>query len=169
MFCNQCGSPLGADQLVCPTCGRSIAETRATVEIRTRVFQHLNLLAIFWFVLAAFRIILAAIMFALAALSRMGDMQTRMFGPILFGGIGAFLLVLGAATAVTGYGLLKIRPWGRVLTLVMSFVNLLEIPLGAALSIYTLVILLPSVAGEEYERLAARGRTATNSWPARAQ
>ena len=57
MFCNQCGSPLGADQLVCPTCGRSIAETRTTVEIRTRVPQHLNLLAIFWFVLAAFRII----------------------------------------------------------------------------------------------------------------
>ncbi len=54
-----------------------------------------------------------------------------------------------------GYGLLKVRPWARVPSIVLGFLALLHIPLGTALGIYTLVILLPSEAGREYQRIAA--------------
>jgi len=40
------------------------------------------------------------------------------------------------------------------LTLVLGFVSLIHIPFGTALGIYTIWVLLPAKADEEYRRLA---------------
>ena len=40
-----------------------------------------------------------------------------------------------------GIGLLKLRPWGRILGIVMSIVNLLYIPIGTIVGIYGLWVL----------------------------
>jgi hypothetical protein len=150
MYCNHCGSPLGQDQLACPSCGRTVADVKSSIAIRTRVAPHLHLLAVFWFVMAAFWVIPTAIMLALgaAAGAAPGNMppQARVFGPILFFGLGILFLAITAARAVTGYG---------VMALVMGFVMLLDFPFGTALAVYTLWVLLPSEAGEEYQRISA--------------
>ena len=159
MYCNHCGSALGQDQLACPSCGRSVADVKSSIAIRTRVAPHLHLLAIFWFVMAGFWMIPTAVMFALgaAAGAAPGNMspQARVFAPILFFGLGILFLAIAAARAVTGYGLLKVRSWGRVLALVMGFLMLLDFPFGTALAVYTLWVLLPAEAGEEYQRISA--------------
>lgn len=150
MYCNHCGSPLGQDQLACPSCGRTVADVKSSIAIRTRVAPHLHLLAVFWFVMAAFWVIPTAIMLALgaAAGAAPGNMppQARVFGLILFFGLGILFLAITAARAVTGYG---------VMALVMGFVMLLDFPFGTALAVYTLWVLLPSEAGEEYQRISA--------------
>ena len=42
---------------------------------------------------------------------------------------------------IGGIYLLKHRPWARILVLVLGFINLIEIPIGTALGIYTLWVL----------------------------
>jgi len=55
----------------------------------------------------------------------------------------AFLLViLSAPGIIGGIGLLKRRYWARILILVLGFLNLVSIPLGALLGIYTIWVLM---------------------------
>ncbi len=157
MYCNHCGTPIPAEQLVCTTCGRSQLDARASLVARSRVGEHLHLLAIFWFVVGSFMLVPAGVMWVLATLAgSMGpDHMTRVAGPIFFGALSTIFLVVALANLITGWGLLRVRAWGRMLALVMGFIALLHPPFGTALGIYTLYVLLPSDAGAEYDRLAA--------------
>jgi len=53
-------------------------------------------------------------------------------------------------------GLLEREPWARTLALVLGFLSLFKVPVGTALGIYTLWVLLPAQSEQEYRRLAAR-------------
>jgi hypothetical protein len=57
-------------------------------------------------------------------------------------GIAIFFLVLSAPSIIAGLGLLKFRPWARILTIILSALHLLSIPFGTALGIYGLWVLL---------------------------
>ena len=56
--------------------------------------------------------------------------------------IGSFLALLGLPKIIGGIGLIKRQEWGRILTLVVSFLNLLSFPFGTALGIYSIIILM---------------------------
>lgn len=53
-----------------------------------------------------------------------------------------FLLALSLPGLITGIGLLKLQPWARILGIVLSAINLINIPFGTALGIYGLWVLL---------------------------
>ncbi len=53
-----------------------------------------------------------------------------------------FLLAVSTPGLLTGVGLLKYRPWARILGLVLSAINLINFPFGTALGIYGLWVLL---------------------------
>ncbi len=157
MFCNRCGTALQPQQTTCPACGQlqpvvALGESRLTT--------HLHLLAIFWFIVAALTAIGAFVMLAIggfaSAAMHMGNAPpiARILGPAVFWGIGSFIGILAALSFVTGYGLLKARPWGRILALVLGFISLLHPPFGTALGVYTLVVLLPADAAAEYQRIS---------------
>ena len=55
---------------------------------------------------------------------------------------GMALMVLALPGLVTGWGLLSFKPWARILGIVLSVLNLLNIPIGTALGIYGLWVLL---------------------------
>jgi hypothetical protein len=65
--------------------------------------------------------------------------------PIL-GAIGGFvfliLLVLSLPSVIAGMGLIRFRPWARMLTIVLSVLHLFNIPFGTALGVYGLWALL---------------------------
>ena len=71
--------------------------------------------------------------------------------PIL-GGIGAFVFILLLALSlpgiIAGFGLLQLRPWARMLTIILSALELMSVPVGTALGIYGLWVLL-SPGGEK--------------------
>ena len=67
--------------------------------------------------------------------------------------IGIFLLALSAPAIIGGIGLLKYRPWSRILMIVVSSLHLLSVPFGTALGIYGLWVLL----NEETRRLLESG------------
>jgi hypothetical protein len=76
------------------------------------------------------------------------------FLPALMSLIAGFLLLSAVAGFAAGWGLLQRLPWARVLALIIAGVSLLDIPFGTALGVYTLFVLLPSEADEEYTRMA---------------
>ncbi len=57
-------------------------------------------------------------------------------------GICAVVTLLSIPGIIAGAGLLKFRPWARILTIVLSALDLLHVPLGTALGIYGLWVLL---------------------------
>jgi len=79
--------------------------------------------------------------------------------PIL-GGIGAFifvlLLVLSSPGVIAGFGLIELQPWARMLTIVLSALELMSVPFGTLLGIYGLWVLL-SPGGEQLFRRQSQG------------
>ena len=52
------------------------------------------------------------------------------------------IALISVPTVIGGIGLLKFREWARILLIVMSALNLINIPFGTALGIYGLWTLL---------------------------
>jgi hypothetical protein len=156
MYCNQCGAPIGADQAICPSCGKSVIEGRVAYAARNRVAAHLHLLSVLWFVVGFLWAIPAAVMFVLAAgaSAYLRHEHAAVFAPLLFSTLGLGFVVATIVSFLAGYGLLKVRPWGRTLALVAGFIALLHPPFGTALGIYTLFVLLPEPAGDQYRRMS---------------
>jgi hypothetical protein len=51
------------------------------------------------------------------------------------------LLVLSLPYVACGWGLLKLRPWSRILGIVLAAISLIHIPFGTIFGIYALIIL----------------------------
>ncbi|MEK7407092.1 MAG: hypothetical protein AAB225_18625 [Acidobacteriota bacterium] len=83
------------------------------------------------------------------------DPDARLALPIL-GIIAAALCVLLAVISlpgiIAGVGLLQFREWARILTIVLSALNLLNIPFGTALGIYGLWVLLSDATQPLFRR-----------------
>jgi hypothetical protein len=166
MYCNGCGAPIAADQAVCSRCGTSVIGARAAVAARTRVAGHVQLIAIFWFVIAVISgLIPMAVMLVLSGvvsgILRGQEPIARLLAPGLFMVLALLFAVHTVLSFLTGWGLYKLRPWGRTLALVMAFLALIHPPFGTALGIYTLVVLLPVAAGDEYQRMSGESGTGT--------
>lgn len=64
-----------------------------------------------------------------------------------------FLMALALPGLLAGWGLLSFRPWARILTIVLSAIQLLNIPIGTVIGIYGLWVLL----SKDTDRLFADG------------
>ncbi len=67
--------------------------------------------------------------------------------PVLtvIGAVGSLvLIVFSLPRLVAGIGLLRMRPWARVLTIVVSGLGLLDFPVGTGLGVYGLWVLTHS-------------------------
>jgi uncharacterized membrane protein len=57
-----------------------------------------------------------------------------------------FFAVLSLPGILAGYGLLKGQRWGQILGIVVGFLSLFNFPLGTALGVYTLFVMLQNAA-----------------------
>jgi len=67
--------------------------------------------------------------------------------------LAVFLGVFSLPSLATGYGLINYKEWARVLGIILSAVNLINIPLGTIVGAYGLWVLL----NKETERLFSSG------------
>ena len=65
--------------------------------------------------------------------------------------VGVFLVVTAIPGIIGGIGLLKRQAWARILLLILSVFDLFAIPIGTALGVYTIWVLLQ----DETEQLFA--------------
>jgi hypothetical protein len=56
--------------------------------------------------------------------------------------VTGIVILLTLPCLVLGYGLINLRPWARVLGIVLAALNLLNFPLGTAVSLYAFWVLL---------------------------
>ncbi len=70
------------------------------------------------------------------------DAQTTGIMVLLAGFIAVVMGLLSVPALVGGWGLLKRRPWARMLVLIVSFLNLLNFPLGTLVGGYSIWVLM---------------------------
>lgn len=54
---------------------------------------------------------------------------------------GGLIFIFSVPEVLAGYALLNHKEWGRILALVVSFLNVIWFPLGTALSVYSFIVL----------------------------
>lgn len=172
MFCDRCGQQLNDNAQFCTACGKQLAPSPIVMSVGPgidgRVGRHIKVLASLWLVYAIFRLMEMAWIFLIGRtflpsfipnividggpFAPHFPLARLVSGGLMFAGFwaGAFAVV----ELVAAWGLFEHRPWARILTLVIGFLALLRFPFGTALGIYTLWVLLPAPAAQEYERLA---------------
>ena len=187
MYCDKCGTPLNAAAKFCGKCGKEViggaapmaaggnAQAAGAQRDYGRVQQHVRTLAILWAINGVLRLVGVAWMtiFGTMFLPFMRNWTGNGWPlggrwgldiPLLGGlfGVGIFLGLFGVLHLVLAWGLFERERWARTLGLVIGFLALLRFPLGTALGIYTLWVLLPAESGVEYDRMA-RGDERMNS------
>lgn len=107
--------------------------------------SQIKLIGILWIVLGGLSLMFGFLgFFLLFGISFIPDMGRE--APFILRTVGSvavfFFALFGIPKIIAGMGLLKKKEWGRILTLIVSFISLLNIPLGTALGIYSIIILV---------------------------
>ena len=125
---------------------------------------HVKVLAVLYIVFGALGTLLGLGLMALLSFigvaGAASDPDAWMALPVLGitgAALGVFLLILSLPGVIAGVGLLKYRPWARILIIVLSALNLMNIPIGTILGIYGLWVML----SDEGSRLFAHPPVST--------
>jgi hypothetical protein len=105
--------------------------------------KHVTIVAALHIGLSAVMILLAIFLFVLLfGIGIMTGDRTAMGILTVVGSvIGVLFLVLGLPGLVGGIGLLSHRPWARILVLIVSAMDLINIPVGTVLGAYSIWVL----------------------------
>jgi len=154
MFCDRCGTQVADTYGFCPACGRTLGRV-PLMPAKGRIAGHVRLLAILWLAISAVRLLPGTLLLLLFSRSFAFVLpHVPDFVPGLLRAFGVLLLLEGALGLAAGWGLLQRRTWARMLALILGCINLIRVPFGTALGIYTLWVLLPAQSEEEYRQMA---------------
>ncbi len=107
--------------------------------------QHIKLIGILWIIFGglslAFGLLGSFLLFGISFIPDLGHEAPFILRIVASVAI-LFFALLGIPKIFAGIGLLKMKEWGRILTLIVSFISLLNVPLGTALGVYSIVILM---------------------------
>src|SRR5215204_6393061 len=109
--------------------------------------DHNRLLSIFYFIMAGLQLIggiAMALIYTImggAVLSTSGRQDEQIMGGVFVGigvVVGGIMLALGGLTLLTAVKVMKEKPIGRTLGIIVSILVLLSFPIGTALGVYGL-------------------------------
>ena len=105
--------------------------------------KHITLLATFYVALSAVGLLAAAIVFTAVVGGGLlsGEEEAIFITSTVGTAVSSLVAVLSLPGLLAAYGLFKRRNWGRYLALVLGAMNVLNIPLGTALAVYTFWVL----------------------------
>lgn len=102
--------------------------------------EHVRILGILWVVYGGLSLLVSLFIFALFfGITLIPGVEVEAIGILRL--IGLIAGVLGLPKIVGGIGLLHGREWGRILVIILSFFSLLNVPVGMALGVYSLIVL----------------------------
>jgi hypothetical protein len=119
--------------------------------------KHVHLVGILNIVYRSIVIVGACVLFAIAMMAghifdiliRNGairshevPMELLDIVPIILSVVATVMIIVSVVGIVAAVGVLKHKEWARILLLVISFLNLLRIPLGTVLGVYSIWVLL---------------------------
>jgi type II secretory pathway pseudopilin PulG len=134
MYCSACGAAISNDTRFCPSCGAAVQPEAAapapTVKLERTI--AVTLLAVLKIAGAGLWLLFSVVWFFLAREPQAGP-------AVVFTAFAVLALVMSVACALCAYGLWNLRPFGRVLQIVLSCFGLLAFPLGTIISALILV------------------------------
>jgi len=176
VFCSNCGqaltgavahppaaSPPSAPSAAPPpslTAQTSPMSSSTAVAKPSRVAQDIRVLGILWIIYSALRLIPGMAMLVLGRAHfpfLLAPFPVRLHGlagPLL-SMLGLTFSGLAIAGIIAGLGLMSYNSWARILIIILACINLIHIPFGTALSIFTFWVLSSSGAEREFQRLHA--------------
>ena len=102
--------------------------------------KHINVVAALNIGLSLLRVIIAAVVFVI--LHFVGDFVDEHEVEVILSIVANVMIVVVLAMCIpgiiAGIGLFKKKEWARVLTLIVSVLNLVDIPLGTAVGAYSI-------------------------------
>jgi len=165
MYCSGCGGALAPAQAFCAQCGRPSAAVIPPIpglQFQLEAYTgKIRVLAIFWFIYAGLAMLtgFAGLAFFRAAMSGAfgqwmhGPMPPFFLGPFFLRFVWVILVARVALAVCAGWGLMQHAQWGRMVAIVAAIFSLLKFPVGTAMGIWTLVVLLGYRNGTLYEQL----------------
>ena len=109
---------------------------------------HVKTVGILWIVggvMGLFAgLIIASILISAGLIANIESGDTEPLGilTIIATCLAGFFLILSLPDIIVGIGIIKHKEWGRILGFILATLNLLSIPFGTALGIYTIYVLL---------------------------
>lgn len=125
---------------------------------------HIKAVGILNIIMGAFGILIAlAILLAFGGIAGIvgasGDPEAQVAIPIL-GVIGFAIFVIVAVTSlpllIAGWGILNYREWARILGIVLAAINLLNVPIGTAIGVYSLWVLVQDRTAQMFRAAKTR-------------
>jgi hypothetical protein len=106
--------------------------------------QHVRILGWCFIVYSALLLLLAGFLFFVIGGAGLisGDRQAMLVTGAVGTFLAAFFVILSLPGLLTGFGLLKFRPWARIVGIVLGALNLLSFPIGTALGVYAIWVLV---------------------------
>lgn len=115
--------------------------------------MHISVLGWLYIFGNAFFLLLAAFGFFLlptiGAITRDADATTVL--SILGTVFGLLMVILGFPGLLAGYGLLKHKPWSRLLAMIIAVLGLVNFPFGTVIGVYALFVLSQQAAIDYFE------------------
>jgi hypothetical protein len=107
--------------------------------------QHIKIVALLHIILGGIFVAIAVAIFVFGAgaavLSAPGT-DEALAGTTCFGIVAFLIALMSLPSIIAGIGLQRRRKWARILTIILSVINLFNFPVGTALGGYSLWVLL---------------------------
>ncbi|MCK5571514.1 MAG: hypothetical protein KAJ12_02085 [Bacteroidetes bacterium] len=108
--------------------------------------------SVLWLVFGVFLFVLLGILS-----THVHDPEAEFMLPLIAVTLGGFIILTSLLGIIGGIGLLKYKNWARILILVLSAMDLLNIPIGTALAIYTIWVLVQTETARMFTPAPAPG------------
>lgn len=116
--------------------------------------EHVTILGALYIAFNALGIVVACIVFMV--LSSSGLISGEAEAIAITSGVGFFvaivIIIFCAPGLIAGIGLLKHYAWARILTLILGCLNLVNIPFGTILGVYTIWVLMKEETAQLFTR-----------------
>jgi apolipoprotein N-acyltransferase len=102
--------------------------------------KHINIVAAIRIAFSILHLIIGIVGFILlqAAGNFANDQEATFVLAIIANVVLIFCIVCSIPGLIAGFGLLKHKEWARILTLILSVLDLLNFPLGTAVGVYSI-------------------------------
>jgi hypothetical protein len=115
--------------------------------------KHINVAASLQIGLSLFGIIAGIVIFVIlySVAGVVDDQESHLILTVIGKVIAGILLVCSLPGIIAGIGLFKRKEWGRVLTLIISVLHLVNFPLGTAVGIYCIWAMIQPEVIEQFK------------------
>jgi Ni,Fe-hydrogenase I cytochrome b subunit len=115
--------------------------------------KHINVVAILQIGFSILGLLIGGVLFTLFVL--LGSFIQEPDAQVVFGIIAkvvmVVLVVLSIPGIIAGIGLLKRKEWARILTLILSVLDLINFPIGTAVGVYSIWALVQPEVVEQFK------------------